>query len=244
MIVDSMTLREIHKEIHDDIQSIGRTLDNRLALFRSAVLRSHRYPILRRYECKSLVRRNRFFVQMKALKRSDHSDPICEFYCVYDRPEGLYCALMDAAGKNTFVFPPHFFSRYRERVTGDNGMSGIDMIHHFISRVWGLSLTFIPDEQQGQISSWDDLFMVEEVNIMGVVPDGVLFGEYVDNVFLIKTIVTQDMLFENQLDVFEDLYDHYYEMIYATFPEKVADYIIDLEPDYFRPDPNKLKEIL
>lgn len=36
--------------------------------------------------------------------------------------------------------------------------------------------------------------------------------------------------------------DHYYEMIYANFPEKIADYIIDLEPDYFRPDENKLKD--
>ena len=244
MIVDSMTLREIHKEIHDDIRNIGRTLDNRMGQFRTAVLRSSRYPVLRRYECKSLVGRNRFFAQMKALKRGDHSDPICEFYCVYDRPEGMYCALMDASGGNTFVFPPHFFSRYRERIIGGSGMSGMDMIHHFVSRVWGLTLTFIPDEQQGTIASWDVLFKVEKVNLMGVCPDGVLFGEYLEDVFLVKTIITDQMLREDQMDLYEELYDHYYDMIYATFPEKVADYIIDLEPDYFRPDENKLKEFL
>lgn len=77
---------------------------------------------------------------------------------------------------------------------------------------------------------------------MGVVPDGVLFGEYTEGVYLIKTIVTENMLFENQPDDYENLYDHYYEMIYATFPEKIADYIIDLEPDYYRPDEKKLKD--
>lgn len=90
MIVDSMMLREIHKELLDDIREIGNTIQNRMDKFRTAVLRSSRYPILRQYECRSIVRKNRFYVQMRALKRSDWKEPICEFYCLFDRPEGLY----------------------------------------------------------------------------------------------------------------------------------------------------------
>lgn len=235
MIVDSMTLREIHKELHDDLQNLGGTLDNRLQKFRTVVLKSSRYPVRRRYECKSIVRKNRFFVMLTACKRGEWKDPNLEFYCIFDRPEGLYCALLDASGENTFVFPPHFFARYRERVIGGSGLSGLDMIHHFIGRVWGLTLTFIPDENQKGFASWDELFKEERVDIMGVCPDGVLFGERKEEVYLIKTIVTENMLFESQLDQYEDLYDHYYDMIYDVYPEKVADYIIDLEPEYYRP---------
>lgn len=31
MIVDSMTLREIHKELQDDIKEIGNTIQNRMS---------------------------------------------------------------------------------------------------------------------------------------------------------------------------------------------------------------------
>ena len=234
MIVDSMTLREIHRELHDDLRNLGGTLENRRARFRSAVLKSSRYPVRRRYECTSLGRKNRFYAMFTACRRSEHSDPTIEFYCIFDRPEGLFCALLDAGGRNTFVFPPHFFARYRERVVGGSGMSGPDMIHHFISRLWGISLAILPDGDTSY-TTWDEVFKAEKVDVMGACPDGIMFGERTEDVYLLKTIVTRDMLFEDQLDDYEDLYDHYYDMIYRVYPEKVADFIIDLEPDYYRP---------
>ena len=136
MIVDSMTLQEIHKELHNDFSNTVGTLDNRLRKFGSVVLKSSRYPVRRHYECKSIEKRNRFWVMLTAIKRGEWNDPVIDYYCVFDRPEGLFCAFLDPKGGNSFVFPPHFFSRYRERVLGGSDMSGPDLIKFFVNRIW------------------------------------------------------------------------------------------------------------
>lgn len=229
MIVDSMTLQEIHRELHEDFSNTVGTLDNRLRKFGSVVLKNSRYPIRRHYECKSIEKRNRFWVMLTAIKRSEWKDPVIDYYCVFDRPEGLFCAVLDPRGGNTFVFPPHFFSRYRERVLGGSNMSGPDLIKYFVNRIWMWSFLFLSEDRQKGIATVDEVLTREKVDFMAYHPDGVMFGERTENVYLIKTIVTCDMLFQDQKELLDELFETYFDSVCSSYPESIKDYIMDLE---------------
>ena len=161
-----MTLQEIHKELHDDYLNTVGTLDNRLRKFGSVVLKSSRYPIRRHYECKSIEKRNRFWVMLTAIKRGEWNDPVIDYYCVFDRPEGLFCAFLDPKGGNSFVFPPHFFSRYRERVLGGSGMSGPDLIKFFVNRIWTWSFMLLSDDRKKGVASMDEVLSKEKIDAL------------------------------------------------------------------------------
>lgn len=62
-----MIIEEIYKELYADFRNIFPTLQYRAEKFRSLCLKTHRFPLRQSYECKSLVRRNRFFVIFTAM---------------------------------------------------------------------------------------------------------------------------------------------------------------------------------
>lgn len=95
MIVDTMKLEEIHKELHEDFRNTRAQLNNRVEKFKGVVLKSSRFPVRRHYECKSLQKKNRFYVQLTALKRGEFKNSLFDYYCIFDRPEGLYLACLD-----------------------------------------------------------------------------------------------------------------------------------------------------
>ena len=204
MIVDSMTLQEIHRELHNDFSNTVGTLDNRLRKFGSVVLKSSRYPVRRHYECKSIEKRNRFW------------------------------AVLNPKGGNTFVFPPHFFSRYRERVLGGSDMSGPDLIKFFVNRIWRWTFMLLSDDRKKGVATMDEVLSQEKIDFMAYHPDGIMFGERTDNIYLFKTIVTFDMLYIDQEEIMSDLFDLYYESLANTYPEKTVEYILALENDYDR----------
>ena len=47
MIVDSMTLEEIHRELHADVENTCRTVAYRIEKFKSVVLKSRVFPVKR-----------------------------------------------------------------------------------------------------------------------------------------------------------------------------------------------------
>ena len=234
MIVDSMTLKEIHEELHKDFTNTIGTLDNRLRKFGSVVLKTSRYPVRRHYECKSIEKRNRFWVMLTAIKRGEWNDPVIDYYCVFDRPEGLFCAFLDPKGGNSFVFPPHFFSRYRERVLGGSDMSGPDLIKFFVNRIWRWSFMLLSDDRKKGVASMDEVLSKEKLDFMAYHPDGIMFGERTDNIYLIKTIVTFDMLYRDQEEMMSDLFDVYYNSLANSYPDKIVEYVLALENDYDR----------
>ena len=233
MIVDSMTVQEIHRELHADVKNTDRTVLYRIEKFKSAVLKSRRYPVRRHYECKSMVKKNRFFVQLTAFKRSEWKNPLIEYYCIYDRPEGLYCATVNLKAGLSFIFPPHFFARYRERVIKDPSISNIDLIHLFISRLWTIYLAHMKPVGKKEIENWDKIVAEEALDITGVFTDGIIFGERQGDVFIGKTMITESMLREDQDDLYQELFDQYMGTIYSIYPEEIADYIMDLQVDYY-----------
>ena len=62
----------------------------------------------------------------------------------------------------------------------------------------------------------------------------ILFGERTDSVYLIKTIVTFDMLYRDQEEMKSDLFDVYYNSLANSYPDKIVEYVLALENDYDR----------
>ncbi len=57
MIVPSMSVQEIHKEVFEDIKNLQTKLDACRNDFRKAVLKNNRYPLTKFYDCKTRERR-------------------------------------------------------------------------------------------------------------------------------------------------------------------------------------------
>lgn len=228
MIVSSMTLKEIHDELHEEIRNSSGTIENRVERFRNIVLKSKKFPVRKYYECKSIKKKTRFFIQLTALKRGEFRNPIINYYCIYDRREGLYCADVLNQYRMTVIYPPHFFSRYRERLIRDGSLSAVDLIHLYEYRNWGISA-------QSSITTKNDTASeIEQINTIGWFSDGMLLGNTIGNILLIKTFLPEHMLNDNQREVANDLKKRYHEMIHESFPGSIGDIIIASEKDYVR----------
>src|SRR4051812_17830003 len=114
MIVPSMTVQEIYKEIFEDIETLDTKIDACRRDFKKLVLRSTRYPVEKTYEAKTRVKKNTFVFTLIAPKRSAWSDPDIVIYAIYMRPEGKYAVPIIMRDKSITIYPPHYFKRYRE----------------------------------------------------------------------------------------------------------------------------------
>ena len=238
MIVDSMTLEEIAQELQNDFETANRIAWYRYDKYKSLVLKSKSFPLFRHYECKTPQRKNRFFVQYSAFKRSDWKNPIKKTYCIFARPEGLFCALVGLKEDMIYLYPPHFFSRYRERIIKRDDISNEDLIHLFLDRTWGFYAEFAEYVNIDELKDWEQLKTEGPIDFVGTCPDGVLFGEIHGNVCLIKTIIPECMLHPDQVEFYDRVYIENWSFLEKMYPKNVMDYILNSEFDYYQtPEP-------
>lgn len=230
-----MTLEEVAQELLGDLNEARRISDFRYQMFKSLVLKSTRFPVMRHYECKTTKKKNRFFVNFSAFKRGQWKEPYCHYYCIYMRPEGLYCAIVGLNNDFVYIYPPHFFARYRERIIRRDDISPEDLIHLFMSRFWSHYTNLIKPEDLEDIKQWDQLIEEGTVDFVGTFTDGVIFGQRTKNVILNKTIIPESMLYPNQVDFYERVYLENWGFINENYPDYVIDYILESEFDYWRP---------
>ena len=78
----------------------------------------------------------------------------------------------------------------------------------------------------------------EKLGIIGVIPDGILLGEGIfennKNICIFKTIITEEMLYDDQREDYEELYVDYCNRMNQMYPPPIAEYIIDLNPNHER----------
>lgn len=232
MIVPTMTLPEIHAELLKDCEDIQASVEHKIKLFGSVVLKSSRYPVVRRYAIKSKNRRNVFYVRFTAFKRGFWKNPAIHTYCIYSRPEGLHCAFLDPIHRASIIFPPHFFSRYRERIVRDDSLGTEELIHLFSSRTWALSFQPVSAEVQQMMRQWRGYPRDMDVPIVAFGPDGMLFGQCTGHVTLVKTIVSPSMLHEDQVPVYESLRDCYHRKLRDYYPREEAEWLMGMEKGY------------
>jgi len=206
MIVPSMTLNEIHKELYSDFDTLESTIDNFHRDFKRKVLKSSRYPVYHSYDCRTRFKKNLFVVNLYASKRGDWAKPLIAICAIYNRPEGNYLATLAIDKNMTTIYPPHFFKRYRERIVKDLKSSNEDIIKLYLLRNrWGFVAAPSDEKYQGLYNIFEPEMNGTDISFVCVNSEGFCFAEKLGNVSVIKTIISEDMLIDDQKVVFAKL---------------------------------------
>jgi hypothetical protein len=221
MIVPSMTVQEIHKEVFEDISNLKNKLDECRNDFRKIVLKRKRYPLTKSYDCLTREKKNLFIVEFTALKRSAWDKPILGFSAIYNRPEGKYGIALTVGLNILTLYPPHFFKRYRERIVKDESLSNENLIRQYFTNDWGFTGAVVNQDFESVYHSFEIENKNENVSFVAATSQGYCFGEKQGNVNIIKTIVSEDMLFENQKLIFSNLRNAFKEANKAMYGVKL-----------------------
>lgn len=212
MIVSSMTEQEIRHEMLNDMRSVPESkMEAFRKDFRSFVLRSSRFPVCKNYEYHT-SKRNLLVVTLNALKRGKYDDPNIAFYCVYERPEGKYAARW-AMPNRVYIFPPHFFDRYQERILKDDSLLRNEVIKRFVTNNHASCFLEINDEVEAVFKCFEGHYSDETIDIVSATSEGYSFGEVRGDVIVMKTIISDEMLSERQRQLFPALRER---MVQAT----------------------------
>lgn len=213
MIVPSMTVREIHKEVFEDIKSLNNKMNACKKDFERLVLKSSKYPVTASYPCTTLKRKNKFTVYYTARRRSERRNPILHIVGVYSRPEGKYAVAPTLDMNIVSIYPPHFFKRYRERILKDDSISNEEIINLYFKNDWGFVGAIINEHYESIYHSFEDSEADEKVSFVGATSQGYCFGERQGTISILKTIISEDMLFDNQKTIFMKLRNEFNKMI-------------------------------
>ena len=205
MIVPSMTVQEIHKEVFEDFKTLRNKLDEFQKDFKRMVLKSNCYPLTKSFEYKTRKKKNLFIIGFTALKRSAWKKPIISTYGVYSRPEGKYVVAPSLDMNISTIYPPHFFKRYRERILKDESISNEDIIRHYFKNDWGFMGAVVNENFESVYNCFENDEKDEKVSFVAGTYQGYCFGVKQGNVNIVKTIISDDMLFENQKGIFHEL---------------------------------------
>ena len=103
------------------------------------------------------------------------------------------------------IYPPHFFKRYRERIVKDESISNEDIIRQYFKNDWGFKGTVVNENFESVYHCFENDNKNDNVSFVAATSQGYCFGEKQGNVNIIKTIISEDMLFENQKFIFNEL---------------------------------------
>lgn len=205
MIVPTMTLSEIHKELFDDLRTLESKIEYCRKDFKRKVLKASSYPVSQTYDCLTRLKKNLFIVNLYAPKRGDWEKPLIGICGIYNRPEGYYAAALALELNMTTIYPPHFFKRYRERIVKNVKPSNVDIIkHYFFKNGWGFVAAPSNSEHQGVYNIFE-AEIHDKISFACVNSEGFCFGERQGNINVVKTIISEDMLFDDQKDIFAKL---------------------------------------
>jgi len=200
-----MTIQEIHKELFEDLENLRDKLNDFKKDFGKKVLKVSRRPLTKSYDCKTKEKKNLFIVTFTAMKRSDWKKPILGINAIYDRPEGKYATALSLDMNIASIYPPHFFKRYRERIVKDESISNENIIRHYFKNEWGLMFAVANKDFESVYHCFENDAKDDKVSFVAVSSEGYCFGEKQGNIHIVKTIISEDLLFDNQKPLFSEL---------------------------------------
>lgn len=186
MIVDTMNLEEIYREVKLDFDEC---LDNVYRLkdkYRRTIVKSKRFPLMFEPVFLQTKRNNKYMVIFISNSKKYERDTHFILVGLYLRPEGLYSinTFIFRDELKSFIYPPHFFQRYRERILKEDITSKETVIKYFKN-----NFAFLGDITVGNQFH----FRTNE---------GFILGEQIKNdIFLMKTIISNDMTKGNQTEL-------------------------------------------
>lgn len=197
MIVESMTHAEVYKELERERVAVTTWWRHNLWNQRRRVLKSTHFPLNLWFDYTS-ARKNRylFFTRLfdKKMKRILTGIAVPRL-----TKDGLYVYtswLADHKLILPMVLMPHMFKRYSERV--GVGKSGIDLVkHYFIHNSHG------KDTRNNRVMAKSVRWNGEDHQAC-CVNDGVLLGQVVDGIYIVRTFITYNMCGGLQQQEFEN----------------------------------------
>ena len=179
MITEKMNAKDIIKEFKKDLKDINKHFGKHYEkCFKRQVLQSTKFPFVPDPLHFTSSRKNKYLMYIEAKKRSDWKNNKYYYVCYNNSTEYMYCIDLDSI----LIFPPHFFSRYRERFIKNNNITTQQVIIKYFKHNLIISI---------KLNTKDKTFM-------GSCNDGIVFGEYNNGLAIVKTFISRDMLFEKQ----------------------------------------------
>lgn len=210
MIVPTMSLEEIARQYMGDFPNFVAKRRSFQPKFETLVKRSTRYPVTAQYEYTSHINKNRYFFCYSAFKRSDWKAPHCNVVGVFEGDGGKYAVVSANMKQAVIIYTPHFFSRYRERILGGEDIHGDDLIKRFFRKNQRFTKTEMDERFARAYHKYED---EDSVSYAARVNEGNIFLKiYSGNIILCKTILSDDMLRDEQVEAFGKLKEKYEEL--------------------------------
>lgn len=205
-----MTLEEIARQYMGDFPNFIAKRHSFQPKFETLVKRSSRYPVTTQYEYISHTNKNRYFFCYSAFKRSDWKAPHCNVVGVFEGEGGKYAVVSANMKQAVIIFTPHFFARYRERILGGEDIHGDDLIKRFFKR----NQRFVKAEMDERFArAYRKYENDESVSYAARVNEGNVFLKiYSGYIVLCKTILSDKMLKNDQVEAFGELKSQYEEL--------------------------------
>ena len=203
MIVATMSLEEVARQYQGDYGDILAKRKYLQPKFETLVKRSSRFPVRAQYEYVSHTNHNRYLFFYSADKRGEWKTPHCIVAGIYERPEGKYAVTSTNAGRTYIIFPPHFFVRYRERILKDDSIYGDELIKRFFMVNDRFAKEPLTEEHTKAFRKYES----EDCSVQAArCAEGNIFLEIQSaSVILMKTIISDEMLFEDQKEAFGNM---------------------------------------
>lgn len=210
MIVPTMTLEEIARQYMGDFPNFIAKRRSLQPKFETLVKRSSRYPVTAQYEYISHTNKNRYFFCYSAFKRGDWKAPHCHVVGVFEGEGGKYAVVSANKKQAVIIFTPHFFARYRERILGGEDIHGDDLIKRFFKR----NQRFVKAEMDERFArAYRKYENDESISYAARVSEGNVFMKiYSGYIVLCKTILSDEMLRDEQVEAFGELKAQYEEV--------------------------------
>lgn len=199
MIVQSMTHAEVYRELEADMANVGMWWLTKRKTQMKIAKWTTKLPRTSWFEYTS-ARNNRYLVYNVILGHDYNNDSLTGVIALRKEAKGytVYVSRLPWQTRTRpQVFLPHVFDQYADPKRGNVNKTGIELIKHFMER-----------NNHGEISH-DDKFFGRSVRYKGrdnaakSISDGVLLGEFVDDIFVAHTFITYDMAAGLQREEFE-----------------------------------------
>ena len=198
MIVESMTHAEVYQELAREREAVTTWWRHNLWNQRRRVLKSTHFPLSLWFDYTS-ARKNRylFFTRLFDKKMKCILTGIAVPRLMKD---GMYVYtswLADHGLIFPMVLTPHMWKRYQDPDRGNVQKSGTEMIkHYFMHNSHG------KDSRNNRVMARSVRWNGEEHQAC-CVNDGVLLGQVVDGIFIVRTFITYEMTSGMQQEEFE-----------------------------------------
>lgn len=202
MIVPSMSLREIHDELKSDYRNVVTKKDLFFKEFRRMVLKASNFPFTKTREYTTPIKKNLFIITFSAPSRGYENKPEYSAYVIYNTEKGKYLASIIFQHEIITIYAPHFFRRYRERILKNYSISNDEIIRNYIKNDSGFTAGFITKQAEAYFKSFEEQHQDEPVNFAAATSDGYCFGFKEGNNIMIKTIISSEMVKDDQREFF------------------------------------------